>query len=169
MTDDETLVEAEIPGLRRYASALVRDRGDADDLVQDCLEHALRAWSRRRRDQPVRPWLFTIMHNLFISELRRQARRGRAVAWSDLDPEPSEQAHQDHVLSYRDVLGALEQLNIEQKAVLLLVGVENFSYAEAAGILQCSVGTVMSRLSRGRARLRELLDGDRRPSLRRVK
>ena len=140
-------IEAEIPRLRRYAAALLRGRGDADDLVQDCLERALARWAQRHADEPLRPWLFAIMHNLFVSQRRRQA---FLQTWRLAPAERSAPAEQEGRMAFRDVLRALDQLDVDQRAVLLLVGVEDFSYAEAAKILDCPVGTVMSRLCRGR-------------------
>ena len=169
MRQDDALIEAEIPGLRRYAFALTRDRGEADDLVQDCLEHAVRGWPSRRPQDPVRPWLFAIMHNVFVSGLRKRARRGLWASLTDLHSEPAVQARQEDPIRYRDVLKAIEQLTVDQRSVVLLVGVEEFSYTEAAGILGWPIGTVMSRLSRGRERLRELLGEAPRPGLRRIK
>ena len=159
-------IEAEIPRLRRYAAALLRGQGDADDLVQDCLERALARWAQRHVDEPVRPWLFAIMHNLFVSQLRRQASLRN---WRLATPERAIPAEQETRLAFRDVLRALDQIDVDQRAVVLLVGVEEFSYAEAARILDCPVGTVMSRLCRGRERLRELLDMDGPMGVRRVK
>jgi len=159
-------IEAEIPRLRRYAAALLRGRGDADDLVQDCLERALARWTQRHADEPLRPWLFAIMHNLFVSQRRRQA---FLQTWRLAPPERSVPAEQDGKMAFRDVLRALDQLDVDQRAVLLLVGVEDFSYAEAAKILDCPVCTVMSRLCRGREQLRKLLERDGPVGLRRVK
>ncbi|MFG1344983.1 sigma-70 family RNA polymerase sigma factor [Xanthobacter autotrophicus DSM 431] len=161
-------LEAQIPHLRRYAHALVRDRDAADDLVQDCLTQALARWYQRRAEAELRPWLFAILRNLYISSYRTRARRGTQV---ELDPasDPGQPADQERALVARDALGTLDLLPEEQKSLLLLVGVEELSYAEVARILDIPVGTVMSRLSRARQRLRALLDGEAMPYLRRVK
>jgi RNA polymerase sigma-70 factor, ECF subfamily len=157
-------LEALIPRLRRYAHALARHPVRPDDLVQDTLE---RAWSRRRQWQPgtdLRAWLFTILHNTFISELRRFTVRGYDAETIDgTDRGASTLAGGEMVNSQvgvmRDIERALAALPVEQRAVVLLVGLEDLSYREAAEVLGIPVGTVMSRLSRGRARLRELMDG----------
>lgn len=168
MADPGPLIEPMIPALRRYAYALVRDDTTADDLVQDTLERALLHWSARRNDGDLRAWLFTILRNLHVSRHRQALRRGSVVD-IDEDELPETAASQDVVLETRDVLAALGQLPEEQKSLLLLVGVEDFSYEEAARILDVPLGTVMSRLSRARRRLRSIVDGDRVTLLRRVK
>jgi RNA polymerase sigma-70 factor, ECF subfamily len=164
-------IEGCIPSLRRYAAALLRNREDADDLVHDCLVRALDKLHTRRDEADVRAWLFAIMHNLFISQLRRA--RSRPAG------EPLDEAHevamsirpdQENRLQWRDLLRGLDELPVEQRTVILLVSVEDLSYAEAAQVLDIPIGTVMSRLARGRERLRLLTDGeDARPALRRVK
>jgi RNA polymerase sigma-70 factor (ECF subfamily) len=164
-----SLIEPHIPALRRYAWALLRNDQAADDLVQDCLERALSRWHLRRRDGNVRAWLFTILHNLFISDRRRAARRGRPSPLDELAVEPAAASNPEHSLAARDLLTALAELPEEQRAVVLLVGVEDLSYDEAARVLGVPIGTVMSRLSRGRERLRRYLDGEHPVTLRRVK
>jgi RNA polymerase sigma-70 factor (ECF subfamily) len=165
-----TRIEGCIPALRRYAAALLRNRDDADDLVHDCLVRALDKLHTRRDDADVRAWLFAIMHNLFISQLRRAKARPAG--------EPIEDAHeaamsirpeQESSLQWRDLLRGLNALPVEQRSVILLVSVEDMSYADAANVLGIPVGTVMSRLARGRERLRQLTEDEARPALRRVK
>lgn len=144
-----------LPRLRLYARVLRRNREDADDLVQDTLE---RAWSRAGLWQGVgdmRTWLFSIMHNLHVDALRR----GR-LDTVDLDeqvPEIPVAATQAERLALRDLNKALVALPVEQYQVLLLVAVEGMAYAEIAEALDIPIGTVMSRLSRGRERLRGLM------------
>lgn len=154
-------IVAEVPRLRRYARILLKDQGAADDLVQDCLERAL---SRLHLFQPgtnLRAWLFTIMHNLHVNAViraRREAPARNGDAASDglhCATPPS----QGQGLALRDMERALDQLTSEQRAVVLLVGVEGLSYAETASVLNVPVGTVMSRLARGRERLRILMNG----------
>ena len=170
MDDDDFVaaVEAQIPALRRYAYALTRDHDQADDLVQDCLERALSRRHRRRRDSDLSAWLFTILRNLFLNDRRRRLRRGREIG---LDSEPSFGIPplQDSGLEARDALAALGRLPEEQQSLLLLIGVEDLSYEEAARVLGIPIGTVMSRLSRARQRLREMLETGRPALLRRVK
>lgn len=168
MADAEALLEPLIPALRRYAYALVRDHDVADDLVQDTLERALSRWSLRRTDGDLRAWLFTIQRNLHVSALRQGQRRGAHVELDEATT-PSIAAQQESGMEMQDILSALDQLPEEQKSLLLLVGVEDFSYDDAARVMGVPMGTVMSRLSRGRQRLRALLETGRATLLRRVK
>jgi RNA polymerase sigma factor (sigma-70 family) len=171
MDELAAVLEPHIPDLRRYAWALVRDREAADDLVQDCLEHALAGWRMRRRDGNLKAWLFTILRNQHISELRRRARRGtRAdVEEADAAGEAHREGDPERRLIFRDCLSALDALPEEQKSILLLVGVEDLSYEEMSKVLGIPLGTVMSRLSRARERFRRLTDAGSAPFLRRVK
>ena len=162
------LLEPHIPALRRYAFALVRDHDRADDLVQDCLERALSRWLLRRSDGDVRAWLFTILHNLHVDAVRSRQRRGTQLP-IDATPAAEVPPDQESGLEARDALAALDQLPEEQKAILLLIGVEDLSYEEAARVLGIPVGTVMSRLSRARTRLRTIVETGRGTLLRRVK
>jgi len=166
--DLAALIEPHIPALRRYAWALLRDDQAADDLVQDCLERALARWHLRRRDGNLRAWLFAILHNRFISDRRRDARRGVQLP---LDGEIGGPAAADAEagVARRDLLEGLALLPPEQREVVLLVGVEDLSYDEAARVLGIPIGTVMSRLSRGREKLRRYIEGERPAMLRRVK
>ena len=149
-------IVAEIPRLRRYARALTGDAARADDLVQDTLERALGKWALWRPGN-LRAWLFSIMHNLFVN----QARRAGAVDYpgDEALPELPMRASQADAIELRDLAGCLARLPAEQREVLLLVGLEDLSYEDTAKILGLPVGTVMSRLSRGRQRLRSLLSG----------
>ena len=168
MADDQALLlEEQIPALRRYAFALVRDHEAADDLVQDCLERALSRWYLRRPEGDLRAWLFTILRNLYINAYRARKRRGTGTAAGDTHP--SVAPEQEAGLQARDVLAAIDQLPEEQKSLLLLIGVENLSYEQAARVLAIPVGTVMSRLSRARQRLRTFMEDGCAPLLRRVK
>lgn len=162
-------IEACIPALRRYAVALLRNRQDADDLVHDCLVRALDRLHTMRDDGDLRAWLFAIMHNLFASQRRRQVARPDAAALDDLADAVPIRADQENMLLYGEVLNAVYQLPQDQQQVLLLVAVEDLSYAEVAGVLGIPIGTVMSRLSRARERLRRHAQEPVRPSLRRVK
>jgi RNA polymerase sigma factor (sigma-70 family) len=159
MKDLMLQVEPLIPALRRYARALVRNRANADDLVQDCLERAVSRWNQRR-DGDVRSWLFSILHNLAIDQFRKIAARGRHVTVDETSEDDlSDTAAQEHRLMYQDVLNKLAKLPEEQRSVLLLVAVEDLSYADAAKVLRVPVGTVMSRLSRARERLQQEIEG----------
>jgi RNA polymerase sigma factor (sigma-70 family) len=163
------LLEPQIPGLRRYAWALVREDEAADDLVQDTLERAISRWHLRRRHGDLRAWLFAIERNLFLSGLRQRARRGPHVGTEVLENLPSGDGRQDDVGGARDVLAGLDALPEDQRSVLLLVAVEDLSYAEVARVLGIPVGTVMSRLSRARERMRAFMETGRATLLRRVK
>lgn len=146
---------AELPRLRRYARALIGERAAADDLVQDTLE---RAWTRagqRQREGELRPWLFAIMHNLRMDQLR-QAKPEFAPFEEELEQVPA-RATQSDGIELADLAARLQRLPEEQRAVLLLVGLEEMTYAEVASTLGIPLGTVMSRLARGRERLRQLL------------
>jgi RNA polymerase sigma factor (sigma-70 family) len=162
------LIELQIPALRRYARALLREREAADDLVQDTLEHAIAGWSRRRPDGDVRAWLFAIERNLFLQAVRRRARAGPHVGIDALGGIAAPGVDQAAALGARDILLGLDALPEEQRSVLLLVAVEDLSYAEAASALGIPVGTVMSRLSRARERLRNFMETGRTHVLRRV-
>ena len=175
MRDQTSLIEAHIPGLRRFACALLRgDRQSADDLVQDCLERALSSWHLRRAEGNLRGWLYTILYNRFLSERHRQGRRGMPDASLEAAEVelPGVDGGQHWALEQRDLLRAFAGLPEEQRSVLLLIGVEDLSYGEAARVLGVPIGTVMSRLSRGRERLRHYMNGGldgRTAELRRVK
>ena len=145
----------QLPGLRRYARALTGDAWAADDLVQDTLERACRKWLLWRSGSDLRAWLFTLMHNLYLNQRRTLA----PVQWQDIETvEDRLQAPGDARDTTLDLERCLQQLPAEQRAVLLLVTLEDMDYAEVARVLQVPVGTVMSRLSRARARLKELMD-----------
>lgn len=163
-----------IPALRRYARALMKEREAADDLVQDCLERVITHWDDRRSASDTRSWVFAILHNLAMTALRRtSSSEGRHVALEDVADSLSTRATQEDGLRYRDLLNAVEAIPPEQRSVLLLVSLEDMSYAEAAKVLGIPIGTVMSRLSRARDRLLRVMGGVRHEvapmSLRRVK
>lgn len=154
-------IEAEIPRLRRFALALARERDIADDLVQDCVACALAAWATRRGDDAaLRPWLFAILHNRWRSRRQREWTRPDRVPLDDAGEGPEISGGQWEKLELRDLDDALAKLSEEQRAVLLLVGVEGLSYEETARVQNVPVGTVMSRLARARDRLRALMDGE---------
>ncbi len=148
-----------IPRLRRYARALTGERSLADDLVQDTLERGLARFTLWRRSGRLESWLLSIMHNIFVNQLKARASRPRETELDELLVEPAVRAGQSDRLEVRDLDAALDRLPPEQREVLLLVTLEELSYEETARILDIPVGTVMSRLSRARDRLRQLLDG----------
>jgi RNA polymerase sigma factor (sigma-70 family) len=155
MDEAKRLVEL-IPRLRRYARALVGDRMTADDLVQDTLE---RAWAKLhlyRRGTDLRAWLFTVMHNVHVNRIRAT----RAVDPLEDDmPELAQPPREPDALLVRDLDRAIARLPADQRAVLLLVTLEEMSYEEVARTLGIPIGTVMSRLSRAREKLRAMMAG----------
>ena len=155
MSDADSIVGL-IPRLRRYARALVGEKSAADDLVQDTLE---RAWAKLhlyRRGTDLRAWMFTVMHNVYVNQLRA-ARPG--VQLEDDMPELMRPARESEALELRDLDRAVRRLPPEQREVLLLVVLEDMSYEEAARTLGIPIGTVMSRLARAREKLRAMLSG----------
>jgi len=155
---DEAAIVACIPGLRRYARGLTSHRDQADDLVQDTLERAWKQFSLWQRRSDIRAWMFGILHNRFI-DLARSQRRSVEQDVGDSLPEWPQRAMQTDQLEIRDLQGALQRLPIERREVLLLIGVEGLTYQEASSVLDIPLGTVMSRLSRGRESLRLALQG----------
>ncbi|GAA3854567.1 sigma-70 family RNA polymerase sigma factor [[Pseudomonas] carboxydohydrogena] len=175
MNDMVHLIEPLIPALRRYARALVRDRSIADDLVQDCLERAVSRWHQRRLDGDPKTWMFSILHNLAVSRFRQQKRTPPEIAIEHAsERDISREAHQEGIIEVQDMLRCVGLLPEEHRSVLLLTAVEDLTYAQTADVLGLPVGTVMSRLSRARDSLIELMDGasaeqSPKPYLRRVK
>lgn len=157
MADIHQRLEAEIPRLRRYARALARDASTADDLVQDCLARALAKLHLWHEGTDLRAWLFTILHNQHVNSVRRAVRAGASVEISDTEPMLTRAPGQDKRLELRDLDRALGELSEEQRAVILLVGLEGMRYEAVAEVLDVPVGTVRSRLSRGREALRRLI------------
>lgn len=171
----------QIPALRRYARALTGDTWAADDLVQDTLERACSKWRLWTAGSDLRAWLFTVMHNLFANQVRRATRQAHGST-VDIDDVAHELVAPDaHLGNALDLQRCLLRLPPDQRAVLLLVSVEDMSYAEVAKITGVPIGTVMSRLSRARSRLQALLaapvrsadqppaSGNTLPPLRRLK
>lgn len=159
-------IETSIPALRRYARALVGDVSRADDLVQDCLERGVRKQHLWKPSGSVRAWLFTILLNI-----HRDAHRKNRMHLVPLDAhlDMGTAGRQDVNLALNETLRHITRLPLEQKQVLLLIAVEGFGYTEAAGILDIPKGTLMSRLARARAALRQMRDAPTSPQLRSVK
>ena len=168
---DGDLLAAQIPRLRRYARALTKNVQTADDLVQDCLE---RAWRKAHRWEPgtdLRAWLFTVMHNVFLNEVRRKRPETEPMEHTEYaDPKPHTA---DAGLNLRDLEQCLARLSPDHREVLLLVCLEEMSYEQVAAVTGVPIGTVMSRLHRARERMRSFMAGEQRPnprpSLTRVK
>ena len=157
MQDESTQLVACIPRLRRYARALVGDRVGADDLVQDTIERGWLKLDSWRRGTDMRAWLFGIMHNVHVDQLRKPALSTEELG--DSTPMPSIKAPQMDRLELRDMEAALKMLPAAQREILLLVALEEMTYDEVARALSIPLGTVMSRLSRAREGLRALLEG----------
>jgi RNA polymerase sigma-70 factor, ECF subfamily len=152
-------IVAELPRLRRQALYLLYSRVDADDLVQDCLEAALSKKASLQDLAKLRSWLFSILNNLFLMRLRSNARRGQALQIEDFaDSLAASVSPEDRDMA-RDLARAMVKLSVEHRQILLLLNVEEYSYQEVADILEIPIGTVMSRLTRARRRLRALLEG----------
>ena len=158
MNEFGRLLEKEIPRLRRYARALTRDVSRADDLVQDTLVRAIAKRHRWQFGTNLHAWLFTLMHNQNVNGVRRCAREGMAVEFDDKWPFPAAATDPAAGLSLRDLDRALARISVEQRQVILLIGLEDISYKEAATMLDVPIGTICSRLSRGRGSLHTLMD-----------
>lgn len=166
MQETKWLIAREIPRLRRYALALTRDPVAADDLVQDTLERAIRKRHLWKRHGSLRGWLYRILYHIFLNQASRRRKRASEV---DLDaaPELATAGTPETALVRRDIVTAMQELPPEQRAAIALTAVEGLSYDEAAVALDIPVGTLRSRLSRGRERLRETFDAAK-PQLRKV-
>ena len=152
---------AEIPRLRRYARAMLGNRAAADDLVQDTLERAWTRFGTWRSGSNLRAWLFSIMHNLRVDQLRQPPLSALSMhAIDDIENEAPTRATQSDALEVRDLESALAQIPDDQREILMLVALEEMSYAEISTLLNIPVGTVMSRLSRGREKLRVIMEGN---------
>lgn len=149
---------AQLPRLRRYAIALVGDISLADDLLQDCVERAMKNRKMLKEDQRFYSWLRSILHNLYMDELRRRKRSGIVMDLDEMANSLFHSAPSADRSSTLDFVRAMGQLNAEHRQVLLLVGLEGLSYRETAAELNVPIGTVMSRLARAREQLRGLLE-----------
>ena len=156
MNDFARLLEEQIPRLRRYARALTRDLSRADDLVQSCLTRAIAKQHLWQAGTDLRAWLFTIMHNQHVNDVRHGVREGISVEVAEA-PELTVQSNAIPTLELRDLERALTKLPHEHREVILLVGLEGMRYDQVAEILNVPIGTVRSRLSRGRNELRRLM------------
>jgi RNA polymerase sigma-70 factor (ECF subfamily) len=158
MSDFARLLQNEIPRLRRYARALTRDGVRADDLVQSCLVRAIAKEHLWRPGTDLRAWLFAILHNQNVNEVRRSVREGVPVAVEDVAPVLTLEPNAGVSLQLRDLERAISLLREEQRQVILLVGLEGMRYEEVAAVRDIPIGTLRSRLSRGREMLRKLMD-----------
>jgi RNA polymerase sigma-70 factor (ECF subfamily) len=159
---DDTLavaIVAELPRLRRHALYLLYSHADADDLVQDCLEAALSKKASLQDHAKLRSWLFAILNNLFLMQLRSNARRRQALPIEDFADSLAASVSPEDRDKARELVRAMAKLSVEHRQILLLLNVEEYSYQEVADTLGLPIGTVMSRLARARRRLRALLEG----------
>ena len=158
MSDFGRLLEEQIPRLRRYARALTRNHAcDADDLVQATLVRALDKQHLFQPGTDLRAWLFTLLHNQHVNDVRKEMKWGNSVDVDDLSGGLVAIADTSARRQLGELDEAIEKLPVEQRQVILLVGLEGMSYEEVATILGVPIGTVRSRLSRGRSALRRLM------------
>jgi RNA polymerase sigma-70 factor, ECF subfamily len=150
-------IECVLPNLRRYARSLTHDAVDADDLVQECLARALGKLQLWKVGTDLRAWLFRILHNEHVSQIRRAARQGTAVDWSEYESTLTCAPGQIEQLEIRDLVRALTSLPEEQRTAVLMIGLAKGDYYEVASACKVPVGTIRSRLSRGRKTLRALM------------
>jgi RNA polymerase sigma-70 factor, ECF subfamily len=160
INDPRTILDRNLPSilpkLKRYARRLTHDEADAEDLVQDCVTRALANLHLWKPGTDLRAWLFTIMHNRYLDEVGRATRRGRNVVWEENSSTPIYLPNQIEYLECLDLERALKSLSDEQRGILLLVVLSPWNYDQIASACNLPVGTVRSRLSRGRATLRKL-------------
>jgi RNA polymerase sigma-70 factor (ECF subfamily) len=166
---DDAALEPHIPAMRRFAWSLVREQDRADDLVQEALLKALSSWAQLRRAESLKPWLFQILYNVFRTDCARRARHPHALPAVDDPDHPSVAFEPTDRIHALDAVRAMARLSAEQRSVIELVAIEGLAYEEAARVLGVPIGTVMSRLSRARERLRELIEAPQAFRLRRVK
>jgi RNA polymerase sigma-70 factor, ECF subfamily len=156
MDELQWMIAREIPHLHRYALVLLRNADAADDLVQDCLERALRKRLLWRRQGSIRSWLFRMLYNVFLNTRNVRRREKLVVPLEAIEPTMTEDPRQEKYVEYRAIAQALDQLPRPQYAAIMLIALEGFAYDEAAWILDVPVGTLRSRLARGRETLRAL-------------
>ena len=169
--DAKWLIAQQIPRLRRYALSLTGNAEEADDLVQDCLERAIRKNHLWHRHGSIRGWLYKILYRIFLNQAAQRNARRRSVQIDETVATLGEPARQELQLVCKDITAAMQHLPVEQRAAIALTAVDGLSYDEAAGILGIPVGTLRSRLFRGREMLRDLYvaPAKQQVSLRRVK
>jgi len=166
-------LQRHIPALRRYARSLLHHGGQADDLVQDCLMRALERQQLWQPDSDLRAWLFTVMHNVYVNQIRKLQRQPVSVTLIDelavADEVVADEVAPDQLARNQHLQRQMSRLPFPQREVLALVALEGFSYQQVAEILAIPIGTVMSRLNRARESMRQWLYSDVATGLRRVK
>jgi len=166
MEETLRLIEQEIPRLRRYARFLVRDVDRADDLVQDTLARGIEKLHTWQPGTNLRAWLFVIMRNSFISDIRKDKNAPTAFGLADDNPALASRGDQEGRIAFIDLRSAFGQLPADHREILALVAIEGLKYEEAAAVLNIPIGTVRSRVARARQALRDILEGGREQSLR---
>jgi RNA polymerase sigma-70 factor (ECF subfamily) len=168
--DIKWLMAREIPRLRRYAHSLTANTDSADDLVQDCLERAIRKRHLWRRHGSIRNWLYRVLYNVFLNQVQQHKNLRSHVSLDGFEGVLAEPARQEQQIDCKDIVAAMQALPDEQRAAIALTALEGLSYDEAADVLDIPIGTLRSRLFRGRDKLRELYAAQPAPTaLRRVK
>jgi len=163
MAERNALIEAELPSLQRYGRSLAANVDEGLDLVQETIIKALANWDSWTGQGPLRAWLFAIMRNHFYQTAQQRSRWRNILSDTPIEETTvATQPRQEHQVALRTMDAALARLPEEQREIVVLVSVEGLTYAETATVLSVPIGTVMSRLSRARARLRELLDSPSR-------
>ncbi|CAO3350746.1 sigma-70 family RNA polymerase sigma factor [Azospirillum melinis] len=162
-------LEVHIASLRRYARALMRNSADAEDLVQEALTRAVARADSFQAGTNLRAWLFTILHNVHVNQVRSKAARPQEVDVDDVESKLVSPPRQEERVELREMMRAVDELPEEQRKVLLLVALEGLKYDEVADMLGVPIGTVMSRLSRAREAVRAKLANEGGVTLRRVK
>lgn len=157
MSTANTQIAELIPDLKRYARSLARSEDDANDLVQDCVERAIRKWDLYKPGTNLRSWLFTMMRNVFISQKRRDAVAYRYMQTTVHDESMVARPNQVHSVFLNEAVAAMDALSEQERAAVRMLGMEERSHQEAATETTLPVGTMKSRLSRGRANLRTIL------------
>ncbi|MBW7850500.1 MAG: sigma-70 family RNA polymerase sigma factor [Rhodospirillales bacterium] len=160
MAEFGQMLSEHIPNLRRYARVLVRDSIHAEDLVQDCLERAISREHLWRQGTNLRAWLFTILHNLYINQYLRHGSVAAVVPLLDEHASMACAPRQYHSVTLKDLARAFRALPEQEQQVVMMVGLEGMQYEDVAAALGVPMGTVKSRLSRARRRLRRLMDGE---------
>jgi RNA polymerase sigma-70 factor (ECF subfamily) len=158
MFDD---IENQIPNLRRFARYLVRNADSADDLVQECLRRAIENIDSWQHGTNIRAWLFTILRNVYRNEVRRQKRQKEFLGRQIIQSDYSYTERQETSLLLNDIRKAMDQLAMIHREILLLVAIEGLTYEEVATLLNISIGTVKSRLSRARMSLLKIIERDK--------
>ena len=168
--DFRTNLIAEIPHLRRFARSLCGDASLADDLVQDCIERALKKSHLYDATKPLRAWLYAVLRNIHVSNWRSNVKHTSSKNIDDLqEGEGATRAEQEDNFSTSLITEALDKLPAQQREVLVLISLEEVSYKQASEIIGVPIGTIMSRLSRARSLLKDILEERGTTVLRRVK